>query len=563
MKLNQLLAGASMAAMMIMPTVAAAYSDPTPSSFDVVVTDTDGYRGNAVEGFGIKLAEELAFKDKGIYYDKGYIEFYIEPSSDDAFTDDDALVHIKLTGAEFWRNIENTDLFGCQVDGRGRVFATTELLQLVGPFHPAFSGRSVAFSGKTYDKEVSFLVSETNRADDAILNEEGFVRARMCFRLPIEATGHEDIKLEVSMETNAGAGARTPIDGGYDLADNSAGQSTLVQLVDAFKPFMTADDKDEIISVDTHYNKLIDTVDFHDQNGLIGFTGVHVDESALKVMPGSPAYYYYNITNPYVSTYDIKNASLFVYLDDLKGIGSAHLTTCKAKGKKGHSGHGWMPYYETEWDYNCETIDLNKQDKFDLFEYVADNYSIDYFANREWRIVLKADGDDKTKIAAQGTSGALTLELDPACFSNSPKQGADSKLDSLVRDGTELVFPWTASGTTLRRGSGNHIFRFGNLGDYDTGSVFARVENYADGAVDILPDTDILVAESILVDDELQLSAAQLEAILGDWVRGDLVFTVEARPQDITGRKIVIGPLGAFEQEAGSLSVAQAEGTGN
>lgn len=568
---KHLLAGASFAALFATAAHAVVgqeiHADETPNTFDVVVADTDLVDENAIEAaVDFPFASEAWFS-KDNPYNQTYIEFWLDPSTSGAFTNDDALIHIELEGLAFWRPLVNSDLFSCQVnEGTGEV---------VGNAGGAFTGRFLAFNGQTGDSVASYNVSESNQAD-LFSNNPAANQNRLCFRLPVYATGTSDGSLKVSMETNAGVGLNTPIDGGFDVAD------PLFSLVDAFVPLLSKDDDDEIISVNTKYNELIDYKDIHDQHGLLGFIGLEYDPTVYKVLPGG------NLgvcppTTCFVHEDDVQEIAIFTHFEDLKGIESVIIEDDYAAPKI-HAGVlgqllQYFPYIEAEGpkdgmddlDPDLVGAKVPGQESFQFIltdpgviaDFVTEPDLEDdgwgkLFKQGEWRIVAKPDHDHDTKIKSQGVSATMTVTLDPNCYNNTPKQGADSELDSLKRDGTELVFQ------SVSANSGEPwYFYFGNIGDHDAGAIYARYESYQGAGDPTNVDTDFEVFPNLLKDDGARVTNAELRTLLGNWVRGDIVFTIEAHPETVTGRALARRMNNWQEIEPGSAGVANAEKTGN
>ena len=157
------------------------------------------------------------------------------------------------------------------------------------------------------------------------------------------------------------------------------------------------------------------------------------------------------------------------------------------------------------------------------------------FANAFATYVLgvTADGTtpiERTSIPVDATVVGAGALLGGADFT------ASGSLNNIRREGTTIVFPWTASATQGQASGSASVFRFGNIGTADVGSVFVEALNSTN------PGTfgPAEVKAEILEDGEAVVNAAAVQAAIGDYGRGDLEFTVEEGPEAITARMFVI-----------------------
>lgn len=108
-------------------------------------------------------------------------------------------------------------------------------------------------------------------------------------------------------------------------------------------------------------------------------------------------------------------------------------------------------------------------------------------------------------------------------------------LQSITREGTTIVFPWTQVGATSTASGVNTVVRIANLSEGATGAVFVEVDNWSNAGF-MAPAGPVQLAASIAANGELVVNGAAILAALGDYGRGDLIFTVEENANNITGR---------------------------
>lgn len=154
----------------------------------------------------------------------------------------------------------------------------------------------------------------------------------------------------------------------------------------------------------------------------------------------------------------------------------------------------------------------------------------------------------------QRSDYSATVTITPAALSSLVEgTSATGDLQSITREGTSIVFPWTQSATQGGASGTSSVFRIGNLDNSDAGAVFAEVRNSS--AAGFTNPGIVQLATSIDANGELVRNSAQLEAALGDYGRGDIEFTIEANSTQLTGRQFVVRN-GAIQQVVGG-TIAQ------
>lgn len=111
-------------------------------------------------------------------------------------------------------------------------------------------------------------------------------------------------------------------------------------------------------------------------------------------------------------------------------------------------------------------------------------------------------------------------------------------LQTIDRNGTTIVFPWTQSATQGAASGTTSVYRFGNLDSIATGAVFVEVKNASEAGY--TNPGIVQVNSSIAAGGEFVTNSTTLETALGNYGRGDLEFTAEADPSELTGRQFVV-----------------------
>lgn len=145
--------------------------------------------------------------------------------------------------------------------------------------------------------------------------------------------------------------------------------------------------------------------------------------------------------------------------------------------------------------------------------------------------------DTNVAIARSTYDVAVTI---PALVANPITAGliGGGALQSIDRNGTTVVFPWTQSSTQGAASGTTSVYRIGNLASIATGAIFAEVKNASEAGY--MNPGIVQIAPSIAADGELVATSSTLEAALGNYGRGDVEFTAEADPDQLTGRQFVV-----------------------
>lgn len=154
-------------------------------------------------------------------------------------------------------------------------------------------------------------------------------------------------------------------------------------------------------------------------------------------------------------------------------------------------------------------------------------------------------------------SASVAYTLNPTFYNQEgPATGA---LETIQRDGTNVIFPWMNS-TSVQTATGTtNIIRLGNINSTASGPVFAQVLNSVNAAVGYTPAAaPVQIAASIPANGEVVINTATLTTALGNWGRGDVQISVEAASNTITARRYATLANGSVtELESGTVAADQ------
>lgn len=163
-------------------------------------------------------------------------------------------------------------------------------------------------------------------------------------------------------------------------------------------------------------------------------------------------------------------------------------------------------------------------------------------------------------IPSSNYSIAVSYVLDPTKYNQ--ETAADEALETIERDGTNVIFPWMNSDRLQVQNGTTNLIRLANVSGTATGAVFAQVLNStaADpGYVALTAPKQIY--PSIAAGGERYVTTHQLTTELGDFGRGDVQISIEARPEQVTARRYATLANGSVtELESGTVANDQAAG---
>lgn len=165
--------------------------------------------------------------------------------------------------------------------------------------------------------------------------------------------------------------------------------------------------------------------------------------------------------------------------------------------------------------------------------------------------VVPATGTSAAVLSASSFTASITAGYSTAAGFSTGTENASGTIDSIVREGTTIVFPWTASNATVTVSGSNNVIRIGNRSGTTITGLYARVVNTSavgytnPGLVSLSPLT-------IPANGEALIDSALLTSKLGEFARGDIEIVVEANPSDLTTRRLVVRPDGVFDWRSGA-----------
>lgn len=359
----------------------------------------------------------------------------------------------------------------------GAEFSAAVLGAAVGDTGCVIDTSVISTGGAIGDSTVRFILSG---ADDCGIGQGAVVT------LPIELTGGA-VGVTAGYETEGGS----PVDGG---AQTAAG---VISFASAFAPGGAADSTAQVLSIASEFK------DFLAPNvGLATLGTVTVDHTPR----------YLDLAGNQTVAANVTDVTVTVS-GNFAGFGNGANDTL------------------LEVDGDEVTIDSLSSASIDETGAQAQGY-----VNNDLDVDIDV-GAVPGILSASGYSVVVTATYDDtAGFTATPESSASTALEETTREGTTLIFPWTASATL---GGSNNLIRIGNLTDTAITGVYARVANQSAGGtatVGALVDLGITIA----AEGETVINSAQLEAALGNFGRADVEIVVEADEANLTTRRLVI-----------------------
>lgn len=179
-------------------------------------------------------------------------------------------------------------------------------------------------------------------------------------------------------------------------------------------------------------------------------------------------------------------------------------------------------------------------------------------ATNEYTVAVRAAPNNV--IPSSGYSLAVAYELNAARYNQ--ETAAPAALEPIERDGTNIIFPWMNSSSIQTANGTTNLIRLSNVSGVATGAVYAQVLNAANSASGYTAATaPVQIFPNIAVGGERVINTAALTTALGDFGRGDVQISIEARPEQVTARRyatLANGSVTEFE----SGTVANDQGVG-
>jgi len=141
-----------------------------------------------------------------------------------------------------------------------------------------------------------------------------------------------------------------------------------------------------------------------------------------------------------------------------------------------------------------------------------------------------------TAIPTSTYKASVSYKLDASSYVQEGPAAGD--LETIGRDGTNVVFPWMNSSAVQGLNGTSNIIRLGNVSGSATGPVYVQVLNSVNAGADYVPATaPVQLFPSIEANGERVINTGTLTAALGEFGRGDLQISVEAPSNTVTARR--------------------------
>ena len=141
-----------------------------------------------------------------------------------------------------------------------------------------------------------------------------------------------------------------------------------------------------------------------------------------------------------------------------------------------------------------------------------------------------------TAIPSSTYKASVSYQLNAASYVQEGPAVGD--LESIGRDGTNVVFPWMNSSSVQAVNGTSNIIRLGNISGSASGPVYAQVLNSVNaGAGYTAATAPVQLFPNIAANGERVINTATLTTALGEFGRGDVQISVEAPSGTVTARR--------------------------
>lgn len=164
--------------------------------------------------------------------------------------------------------------------------------------------------------------------------------------------------------------------------------------------------------------------------------------------------------------------------------------------------------------------------------------------------VTAGTGTSAAILNSSDYSATMTVGYSTGSGFSTATESTSAALDSIRREGTTILLPWTSSATNAVSSGSTNIVRIGNRTSTAINGVFARVVNTSTSG--FTNPGLVSLGSSIPANGELLITSATLEAALGNFARGDVEIVVEAPSASLSVRRLVSRPDGVFSFDAGA-----------
>ena len=162
-----------------------------------------------------------------------------------------------------------------------------------------------------------------------------------------------------------------------------------------------------------------------------------------------------------------------------------------------------------------------------------------------------------TAIPTSNYKASISYKLDTASYNQEGPAVGD--LESIGRDGTNVVFPWMNSSAVQGATGTSNIIRLGNIAGSASGPVYAQVLNSVNAGAGYTPAAaPVQLFPSIAANGERVINTTTLTTALGEFGRGDVQISVEAPSGTVTARRYATLANGSVtELNSGTVAADQ------
>lgn len=353
----------------------------------------------------------------------------------------------------------------------------------------------ISSGGTTATGSVTFVLSDAQGCA---------VGDRIEVTLPIRATGAGNIAATAGFTTEGGV----PVDG-------AAKTRNLVSLVSAFEPVVVADTTASTLTLASGFKAFAG-------DNVLGAVGVRLRDNTFRDLGGNAA-----------APGDVESIAVTVS-GDFSGFGTA-------------TGSASLRVAGTAATISGSTASITLTGTDAVNAVTTGTSGSTGLASVT---IVPSVAPTAVVLNASAYSASVTGTFVTGSSYSTATESASGALDSVVREGTTILLPWTSSQTNAAVTGSNNIVRIGNRTNAAISGVFARVVNSSTSG--FANSSLVPLGVTIPAGGELLLTSETLQAALGDFARGDIEVVIEAQSSALSVRRLVARPDGVFDFGSGA-----------
>lgn len=450
----------------------------------------------------LKFAAEANFAAGVTGRDRGNLVLTIEPSTG-TLPSGNIVLELNLTNAVF--NTGGLDGTAFDWDGNGLtdlVAAALGCTSVAGSNDLPLPTANISTGGAAGDSQVRFIISNLNTCEPG----EAF-----SLNIPVNLTGAGSVSATVGLETEGGL----PVDGGPE----SFIAIEVARAFDVAYGTATSSQADRTADVVTAYRQFTATasLDAAGEGALavgnppvvignrgratLGGAALVIDADVLTTLSGAPT----GAVNTDV------DAISFTFTGDFGAYQPDN------DGNVRFDAANILQDDLTTTSFTVEPAVASVEGSFNVVTGALTNGAL-----------VSVDVDGSTAINASTFTGSADVDLADGFVDIAGDTGS---LGAIIRNGTSAILPWTASATQSAGSGSNNFVRVSNNSTTAFGTVRARVLS---STVPAARGVIAIIGASVPARGELLVTAADLEAALGNFGRGDIEISVEGNGAVIT-----------------------------